>query len=695
MIKIKRTEPKDYLTMMTEALSKIPLYSKEWTNFNPSDPGITVLEVVTALNSLQSNQMGRISDSVKESLLKLMGFEAMSGRCGRVLLAADNVKEDFYLPTDQKFTIGNVKFETNRRSIVHANRITSVFSVASGQVIDCSSLIDKSSTMTVRIFGDKPAAGDQLYIFLEKMPMKETDLIFYFGFDDRYHRIPGGDNHENVFADVTWQYYTQSGFVDIKKRDMTRAFLTGGELRLSIPEDEGAIYEQNGSKGYVLRAVLNRADYDVPPRFTSVHGFLFEVWQKETRSICHTFQGNKPVEVYCDLLEDDYSMVFVKESRNGHYHLYNPVLAGDETGRVYNRNRKGFGLYEFTFDKERYGYGPCSEVDSIKIVAYNESLMRQRRLETVLGYDDQEMQLPVSNIVPESFSLLSRRVIDGEEIYDFIRPGRKKDGEINYRLDEREGRIIIEDPGDYIGAELFMCSCAVTMGSFGNVRPGNTFTPVGYESDVRFYNPYSGEGGRLKENLAELTQRFTEDLNTPYTAVKESDYEYLVRTIPDLCIHKVKAISFPEINEVRIVAMPYSDVEKPVLSDIYIKKITDFLDERRVLSTSVKVIEPIYIPIEVTGTIYVKKHYEKCREEIEAVIKKHLDYLNADTNFGEVLKFDSLFRDIEDLQCVDHVFELSIKPENGINATVSGLDIIPAKNGLCYPGTINIELNTF
>lgn len=695
MIKIKRTEPKDYLDMMTEAISKIPLYSKEWTNFNPSDPGITLLEVVTALNSLQQNQMGRISDTVKESLLKLMGLEPLSGKCGRVLLAADNVTEDFYLPTDQKFTIGNVKFETNRRSIVHANKINSVFSIASGKYIDCSPLIDRGSTVTVRIFGDRPKAGDQLYLFLDKMPLKDTELIFYFGFDDRYHRVPGGDNHENVFADVTWQYYTQEGFVDLKKKDLTRAFLNGGELRLTIPDMEGAVYEQNEHKGYVLRAVLNRADYDVPPRFNSIHGFLFEVWQKETRSICHTFQGGKPIEVYCDLLEEDYSMVFVKESRNGHYHLYQPYLMGDEKGRVYSSERKNFGFYEFSFNKDKYGYGPCNEVDAVKIVAYNESLMRQRRLDTVLGYDNQEMVLPVSNIVPESFTLLAKRVVKGEEIYDFIRPGRKKDGEIRYILDEREGKIIIEDAGDYIGAELFMCSCAVTMGSYGNVRPGNVFTPVGYESEVVFYNPYSGEGGRLKENLEELTRRFTADLNTPYTAVKRSDYEYLVRSIPDLCIRKVRAISVPEKNEVRIAAMPYADDEFPLLSEIYVKKIATFLDERRVLSTKVSVIQPVYVPVSVSGTIYVKRHYENCREEIEEVIRKHLDYIISDRNFGETLKFDALFRDIEELKCVNHVFELTIKPDNNINASMNGLDVVPVANGLIYPGTINIDVNTF
>ena len=36
-------DDKSYEDILTEAISQIPLYSEEWTNFNHSDPGITML----------------------------------------------------------------------------------------------------------------------------------------------------------------------------------------------------------------------------------------------------------------------------------------------------------------------------------------------------------------------------------------------------------------------------------------------------------------------------------------------------------------------------------------------------------------------------------------------------------------------------------------------------------------------------
>ena len=36
---------KTYDELLAEAVAQIPLYSAEWTNFNVSDPGITLLQI--------------------------------------------------------------------------------------------------------------------------------------------------------------------------------------------------------------------------------------------------------------------------------------------------------------------------------------------------------------------------------------------------------------------------------------------------------------------------------------------------------------------------------------------------------------------------------------------------------------------------------------------------------------------------
>ena len=44
---------KTLIELMEENISKIPIYTDEWTNFNPSDPGITILENLAGIQIIQ------------------------------------------------------------------------------------------------------------------------------------------------------------------------------------------------------------------------------------------------------------------------------------------------------------------------------------------------------------------------------------------------------------------------------------------------------------------------------------------------------------------------------------------------------------------------------------------------------------------------------------------------------------------
>ena len=61
MLNNKFEEEKTYEELLSEALMKIPFYSEEWTNRNPSDPGITILENLTAFEALQQSRIQEIT----------------------------------------------------------------------------------------------------------------------------------------------------------------------------------------------------------------------------------------------------------------------------------------------------------------------------------------------------------------------------------------------------------------------------------------------------------------------------------------------------------------------------------------------------------------------------------------------------------------------------------------------------------
>ena len=325
-------------------------------------------------------------------------------------------------------------------------------------------------------------------------------------------------------------------------------------------------------------------------------------------------------------------------------------------------------------------------------------MMNQFYLGQIYGYDNQEFELPVKNVMCEGFSVLARRELpDGSYIYDFVKPDSTKDREFYYELDEAEGKIKILDAADYVGAKLFLCTCASTKGEEGNLRAGSIFKPVGYETEIVFQNPACGKGGQKAESLEDIRKRCAASINDHYTAVTAvtaEDYEKIVRTTPGLCIHKVKAVMNKEKNQVQIAVKPYSRSPYPALSKVYEEKILERLEERRLLTTNIEVVQPVYVEISVQGTIYVKPHYSGCYEKIESVIKNELDYINTEKNFGEKLHFDALFHRIEALECVDFIFELSATSQNPMLAVKQGMDIQPAAHCLLVPGNIHIEINT-
>ena len=217
---------------------------------------------------------------------------------------------------------------------------------------------------------------------------------------------------------------------------------------------------------------------------------------------------------------------------------------------------------------------------------------------------------------------------------------------------------------------------------------------MGYESNIIFTNPAAGKGGCYPEDIASVRRRLIADLRNHYTAAEASDYENLLKTIPELCIHKVKAVRDDVKNQIQIAVKPVSHKPFPRLSDIYLDAIYKRLEKARLLTVNIEVLQPVYVPVHVRGTIYVKPHYEGCRKQIEAVINRQLDYVSSERNFGERLQFDELFAQIESLDCVKYVYDLSLSLSNQTYAVQKGLDIQPGNHCLLYPGEINLELNT-
>ncbi|MBQ9438785.1 MAG: baseplate J/gp47 family protein [Lachnospiraceae bacterium] len=700
MLEYYGTPLKTYEERYDEAISRIPLYTKEWTNFNVADPGITILETLTGFNTLQGNRFEDVPPEARRNLLKMVGFNAMRSKMSRVLLSTEGISDKVVLPPNHKFQIGNIVFETARQTELEGNKLLGIFGKKEDKFTEFSQLLDNELKIPLPIFGEKPEAGDELYLIMEKAPDPGKEMSFYVILAEHVGRNPIPEKWMNSFASMRFEIYGQGGFKELKVRDQTNAFLNSGEIRMKMaPDTVPAMYREAPKEGYCIRITLDMADYDVPPKCTSFEAFLLEVWQKNTISECHTIQKYTEFELCSELLDRAYVDVFCKEERGSSYHRYTYTTGGPShggrKGRYFEREDIAPGKIKIKFNKEKYGFGPERLKNCVKVVLYTEEVMRQYALERVLGYDGQQIDLPYAGIVPDAFCVIARRKAKDGYIYDFVRPGKSGEGDLFYHLLENDGRLLIEDAGSFIGSDLFLCAIALSAGPAGNIREGSELKSMPEIPGANFRAVSPGTGGSFRERLESVRQRFLKDMERPYAAVTEEDYERLVLETPGLCIHKAKAFMDVDKNLVKISVKPSAGEELPKLSKSYHRIITKRLEERRLLTTRIELASPVYTKVNVSGTVYVKLHFENSKKLIEDAIREKTDYLSGGQNFADVLRFDDVFHAIELLDCVEYVYDLSLRPASNAYAKLKESDIYPAENCLLIPGNIAIETVTY
>ena len=71
-LKVPNLDDRNYSDLVAEALSMIPRYAPTWTNHNPSDPGITLVELLAYFTDLMLYRLNRVGRENKIKFLQLL-----------------------------------------------------------------------------------------------------------------------------------------------------------------------------------------------------------------------------------------------------------------------------------------------------------------------------------------------------------------------------------------------------------------------------------------------------------------------------------------------------------------------------------------------------------------------------------------------------------------------------------------------
>lgn len=108
-------DSRKYQDILDEALARVPVHNPEWTNFNKSDPGVTLIEVFSFLTESLLYRANQIPERNRLKFLSLLGVGLEPGASARGLVSfstTDKTPSTLTLGADLEVVAGQVPFRT-------------------------------------------------------------------------------------------------------------------------------------------------------------------------------------------------------------------------------------------------------------------------------------------------------------------------------------------------------------------------------------------------------------------------------------------------------------------------------------------------------------------------------------------------------------------------------------------------------
>lgn len=265
-----------------------------WTDFNPQDPGITILELLVWLSQSQQYHATRIGEHHIKKYAGILGVTPIKRKPGHTLVTV-SVQQELEVEAGSRFYAGKICFETRERQMVGRDRFSS-FCVESGgdKTVLEGDLIREGNHISLYPFGKKPEVGASVTIELEHPLREACPYRLFLGSKGRegvaYRPVEQEAYDGYGFyppAGIRMEFESEAGWRRAEvTRDETYGMIQSGCIWFSLPSPMR-------KDCYRLRFVLERNEYLVPPQITRISLCMVEVWQQETVHSYAEWRGNQ------------------------------------------------------------------------------------------------------------------------------------------------------------------------------------------------------------------------------------------------------------------------------------------------------------------------------------------------------------------------------------------------------------------
>jgi predicted phage baseplate assembly protein len=579
-LKAPNLDTRDFETLYREAQLRIPRYTPEWTDFNDSDPGMTLVQLFAWLTEMMLFEMNQVPDRNYIKFLQLLNMELKSARPATAHLTFSAQPDAEKIPVVRRGTQVTAQppeggdtliFETEEGLSLIRPPLAQIY-VSDGTAFTDVTLANQAKGSSFHPFGWVPQVGSALYLGFGPADPETGDELFpqamrFRVFLPMESQVGKAQRCKEVKTPpsppvtLVWEY---------KPTPKAKRW-----RQLNVYEDESVAFTREGS-----------------------------IKLEGPGKIAATSEGKTPPE---------------GEEAVKHYWLRCRVAEGS------------------------YPSGHAPVIDFLRpntVAVKNLSTVRDERVGVSEGYPDQVFTLHYTPVQADSLEL---EVESGGKretwtrIEDFLASDRE---DKHYVLNATKGEIRFGDgkrglipPAD---AEITARVYRYGGGKAGNVGAGliNALS-IPLQGVEGVTNERPAVGGTDEQDIKELRALAPKVLRSRGRAITAEDFEALAMEVGGVA--KATAIplahpDYPDIEvpgAVTVVIVPDTDDPVPAPSSDLIRTVARYLDEHRLLTTEVHIKGPDYQRIEVTVKVTAQPYaaFGAIVQDVKRAINTYLDPL--------------------------------------------------------------------
>ena len=236
MIPSPKLDDRTYADIVAEAMRLIPRYCPEWTDHNPTDPGITLLELTAWMTELILYRLNRVPEKNYLAFLDMIGIRLRSPQPARGLIAfelvegADKqlVREGTQIASQQASDDDTVVFETQRDLVVVGAPLDRCFSYYNETYADNSPFLTGARPEGFEAFAGADRIDRFLYLGDPRF-QSVTDASVL-----RIHMTCPDHGGRDLARLLEWEYWNGRRWRELK---MLQVEVDRGEVVFAGPQD--------------------------------------------------------------------------------------------------------------------------------------------------------------------------------------------------------------------------------------------------------------------------------------------------------------------------------------------------------------------------------------------------------------------------------------------------------------------------